>query len=256
MRWWNGNQWTAHASAGPEAPPRAPEPAPLFPAAAARPLILGITASVVGARVFADLWDENFTTSPTLSLLALYVPLFAGLTYTTLLVSWRHGTGRVTTDFGWSFERRDIGTGALVYLVGTLASVLAQIPFSWVQSDHDPIDATFNSYFGSSWLAGLTLVLAAVVCAPMLEEIVFRGALQRALTGPLGVWGATTVQALCFGLYHCEPSLGRFNVVLVTSTAAFGFVAGVAATHWRHLGPCVVAHALTNAVYVLVTLTT
>ena len=97
--------------------------------------------------------------------------------------------------------------------------------------------------------AVLVISFAAVVVAPLLEEVLFRGLVLRGLMLRFGFWPAATVSSVCFGLAHA-PGVGLTAVPLVVATAVFGLGQCVLTRITGRLGPAVGVHALRNAVAV------
>jgi membrane protease YdiL (CAAX protease family) len=98
----------------------------------------------------------------------------------------------------------------------------------------------FESPRGNSWAIVVVSMLSAVVWAPLVEEIVFRGALQRYLRPRLKWWGAVLVTALIFGLIHPYTPAGLIQVGV--SGVLFGFL-----REWRgSLIAPITAHFLHN----------
>lgn len=97
------------------------------------------------------------------------------------------------------------------------------------------------------WLqrGGWTLVAAIVmasVFAPIAEEIAFRGLLFGGLRGVMGFWWAAVTSALVFALVH--PTFpGQF-----VPLAILGVVLAVLRQGSGSLVPCMVCHALNNAI--------
>ena len=58
-------------------------------------------------------------------------------------------------------------------------------------------------------------VLSLVVWAPVVEEIIFRGALYRYLRGYVRWWAAVFITALCFGLVHPYTTAGLVQVGII-----------------------------------------
>src|SRR5262249_31572232 len=90
-------------------------------------------------------------------------------------------------------------------------------------------------------------VVVAVVGAPIVEELVFRGMFQRSLTARVGPGRALVAQALLFGMYHVTPGLGFTNVPYAMSLAAAGLVLGWLADRYGRLGPSSTAHFFVNS---------
>ena len=91
----------------------------------------------------------------------------------------------------------------------------------------------------------------AVVGAPVVEELFFRGLLLRSLTSAVGTAWAIGIQAVLFGLAHFSPLLGLANFSVVTIIATAGLVFGITAW-WRRIGTSVVAHSAYNLIAVIV----
>ena len=91
----------------------------------------------------------------------------------------------------------------------------------------------------------------AVVGAPLIEELFFRGLLLRAFASRVPVVLAVVAQGLLFCLAHLTPTLGLANISVLAGTAAFGMLAGATAVWLRRLGANVVGHALFNLVAVV-----
>lgn len=102
---------------------------------------------------------------------------------------------------------------------------------------------TVTRVFGTA-PAGLALaVVMLVFVGPFVEELVFRGALQRGLESRFGVWPAIVAQALLFAAFH------RSWWLLVPMTL-LGVALGWLARRRRSLWPPIALHALYNALSV------
>lgn len=77
------------------------------------------------------------------------------------------------------------------------------------------------------------------VCAPVWEEIVFRGFLLPSLTKYMPVWSAILVSAVVFALAH-------FNVQRMLPLVFLGVVMGVIFARSRNLLPSMLLHSLWN----------
>jgi membrane protease YdiL (CAAX protease family) len=84
------------------------------------------------------------------------------------------------------------------------------------------------------------------------EELFFRGLLQRVLESSWPAAPAIAAQAVVFGLCHISPVLGLRNVSVVVGITAFGVVQGVTARGFRRLVPGMWAHAFFNLLPVVV----
>lgn len=148
------------------------------------------------------------------------------------------------TMFGLSFRWID--------LIGIPAGVLTQmilVPVIYV-----PLRAIWPSTFDSSALeetakdlvdsAGgwktVLLVLVVVVGAPLVEELVYRGLLQRSASARFGPVVGLSAASIFFGLIHFRP-------VELPGLALAGVVFGFMLLRTGRLGASIITHATFNA---------
>lgn len=81
-------------------------------------------------------------------------------------------------------------------------------------------------------------VFRVCIAAPLVEEGVFRGAVQRSLR-PLGQWQAVFLQAVLFAIQHGSPTGMLYALVC-------GLVLGKLADRTGHLWPGMLLHSLNN----------
>lgn len=81
--------------------------------------------------------------------------------------------------------------------------------------------------------------LVLVVCAPLWEEIVFRGFLLPSLTKYMPVWCSILVSSIAFALAH-------FNVQRMLPLIFLGMVMGITYARSRNLLPSILLHSLWN----------
>jgi membrane protease YdiL (CAAX protease family) len=91
----------------------------------------------------------------------------------------------------------------------------------------------------SGWTVAL-LVIVVVVGAPLVEELVYRGLLQRSMSAALGVVPGLVIMSIWFALMHPTPIEWPG---LAVAGALFG--AGLALT--GRIGPSILTHAAFNA---------
>ncbi|MED6113166.1 hypothetical protein PIB30_068311 [Stylosanthes scabra] len=89
-------------------------------------------------------------------------------------------------------------------------------------------------------VAMLLYATVVSVCAPVWEEIVFRGFLLPSLTKYMPVWCAILVSSIAFALAH-------FNIQRMLPLIFLGMVMGVIFTRSRNLLPSMLLHSLWNA---------
>ena len=203
-----------------------------------------ILASVLGAIALVFTRDTDGPALLAASFVGLWVPLVgAGW-----LASRSFGSGSVARDLGLRFERSDLGWGVLVGVAGLVAASAVQWALS-VFPDLVGSNTNFIEDQSSTVPGAVVVVVSTLIGAPFVEELFFRGLLQRAMAR-LGA-AAVVLQSLVFGLIHVTPSEGLGNVGIVLGVGVFGLVLGLAARRFDRLGPAIVGHAVFNAAAVL-----
>ena len=92
---------------------------------------------------------------------------------------------------------------------------------------------------GATWQVRATWFLVLAVCAPLWEEIMFRGFLMPSLARYIGAWGAVAASSLVFATVHFTQE-GFVPLLLL------GSVFGAAYLKTRNLVPAVLLHSLWN----------
>jgi len=220
-----------------------------LPALAIGYALAGFVVGIVGGIVLAVI--GNALGLPDIGILILnLIGLWTGLLGSCWLASRRWGTGHVARDFGLRIQGADAGYGALMSLAARFAGGIVVIPFLFGPRRLLENNAETYGKVTDSWGPFLVFALIAVIGAPIVEELFFRGLLLRALTGRLGVPAAIAVQAVLFGVAHFSPLLGIANFTVMAVIAAAGVIFGITAA-WRRTGTSVVAHSAFNLVAVL-----
>jgi membrane protease YdiL (CAAX protease family) len=253
IRWWDGSQWTAHVArpAPPVVPPKPPHPRHGLPLAVG-PLVVILVSLVVSRYILDGLAHFRWP-------VAVYVLLggVAGYGPVVAFCWWgsrRWGTGSLRADSGLFIRGVDTGWGPVTWLcclgaevvVGVIV-VVTGIPIVSNTEDIDSVGAD-RGYV-------IALLVLAVVAAPIVEEIVFRGVVMRGLLSHLGPVAAIATQGVVFGMCHFDPVRGSGNVGLIMILSSVGVVLGGAAYLFRRIGPTIIAHAILNALALTLTLT-
>jgi membrane protease YdiL (CAAX protease family) len=173
-------------------------------------------------------------------LVAQWAVILVGLWY----VSRRYLSGHPTADYRLRFKPIDllgIPIGILVQLV--VLELLYWPLRSWFPGtfsrhhlEQPARDLTDPAHGG--WK--VVLVLAVVVCAPLVEELLYRGLLLNALSARIADGLAIVVSALWFAAVHFQPI--QFFGLFV-----FGLVLGVCFQRTGRIGMGIFAHAAFNA---------
>lgn len=94
----------------------------------------------------------------------------------------------------------------------------------------------------------ITLLIVAVLIAPPIEELIFRGLLLRTLLHRMPFWPAAAISTTCFALLHLyEVDGAASRVLLFASIFVFGYGQCLLVRWTNRLGTSIVAHAATNA---------
>jgi membrane protease YdiL (CAAX protease family) len=189
----------------------------------------------------------------------VYVALLATLGYGPSVV-WcfyvsRHwGVGRLGPDIGLQPRWSDLGWGPVIWLAALGAQIAVAaivvglgVPFS---GNTDRV-----SGFHADRTYIVSIVITAVVAAPIVEEMVFRGVVLRGLRSRLPIVAAVVLQGVLFGAAHFDPVRGTGNLGLMMVLSGVGITFGAAAALLRRIGPTIVAHAIFNGVVLIIVLT-
>ena len=233
------------------APPR--PPAPTLPVGAAVGAIVVLTISLIASKfVLEALVDFDWP-------LVVYVLILASVGYGPSVlwcryVSTQWGSGSLRTDIGLVPRWADLGWGPVIWLAAlgaqlAMAAVIVALGVP-ISNNTDGITdlQTDRTYV-------VSIVISAVIAAPIVEEMVFRGVVLRGLRSTAPAVLAVVLQGVLFGCAHVDPVRGRGNVGLVLVLSGVGITFGAAAVLLRRIGPTIVAHAIFNGVVLLIVLT-
>lgn len=161
--------------------------------------------------------------------------------------AWSLGRGRfllAAEDLGlaWPPRPRVAFAAAVLMLAAILPAFVGASAFNaWLvqASGLDAHQALVRSLLDDATLRGNPLLLAQVVIVgPILEELFFRGFLQRALASVFGAAGGIAFGALLFAAVHDAPA--RVPVFVV------GLALGAIAARTGSIWPAALAHCIFN----------
>ncbi|MGA9277089.1 lysostaphin resistance A-like protein [Ilumatobacter sp.] len=251
------------SSPPPWGPPTTPIGQPAFvttatPAHPTLPLAPGIgalvvlAASLVASKYLLDLVvDFEWPVAVYVALLAVagYGPSVAWWWYATD----RWGSGRRLDDVGARPRWTDLAWGPLIWIctvvVQTVIGVVVLALDVPVTNNTDDLGE-----LASDRTYAVAIIITAVVAAPLVEELVFRGIVMRSLCSTMPGVAAVVVQGVLFGIVHVDPVRGAGNLGLVLILSGVGISFGTAAYLLRRIGPTIVAHAIFNGVVMLLLL--
>lgn len=245
-RYFDGVRWqaTAFRVEQTEAHPRLPLPA------AVGALAVLVASLVAGKAVVDALIDRDWPliTYITLSAVISYGPSVVWLFY----VRRRWGAGRFES-VGWRFRWIDLAWGPLTWLSAIgVQLVLAAVVLIFDIPLSSNVESLSDADADRAYL--IATAVAAVIAAPVVEELVFRGLVLRGLLSRVGPVLAVALQGVVFGVAHVDPVRGVGNLGLAIVLSGVGIALGTAAYLTRRLGPAVIAHAIFNGVVVAILL--
>lgn len=208
--------------------------------------ILGIlVASVVAVgapAVFAALLytPEGISTNGLITHLLLPT---AGMLIALLIVLVARRTGIPgNLELVW-FRRNRFEAAAVLLLpfVATLAiaatiALVNGLGLKWKDSHAFTADGRGIAFF-------VALTIGTAVLGPILEEVFWRGYVQRGFERIVGVFPAVLAQAVFFTTVHIRPFAGLAPIFI------FGLIAGIWRWRRRTLGPIIVTHMVLNGLF-------
>jgi membrane protease YdiL (CAAX protease family) len=232
-----------------------------------RPVRWGLTDATIGVVLAIVLvWAVGWAASrgwpampelrTALSYLAAWVPLLGVV----LVATYLRGRRSLVRDFGLRFTWIDLFFGLVVGGMMRAATTLVEIVVYGRVASGGP---TLGPVVYDAWWV-LFAILAPVLVAPVIEELFFRGLLQRSLlrastptTSPSSdasrgaVVIAIVVTAFIFAAVHMLQSSGGLEMIVVgISTLIVGIGTGILATTTGRLGAGMIAHITYNGLIV------
>jgi membrane protease YdiL (CAAX protease family) len=166
-------------------------------------------------------------------------------------VSRTKGLGRLQDDFGFGVRLAD-GFALLVGAGFQVVLTLALVPLIQLSGRRETQELVRLAEENQSVLLGAAIVLGAGVLAPVIEELLFRGLLLRALLRRMSPEASVFLSALAFALAHLA---GDPNALLaLPALAALGVVLGVVALRTGSLSRPILIHAGFNLTATMVAL--
>ncbi len=250
VRYWDGRGWTSWVAARPTPP--AP-PHPTIPLRAGVGALATILVSLVASRYILDALSHHGWP------IAIYVLIAGIIGYGPVMAfcwwaSHRWGRKSLRADSGLFARWSDAGWGPVTWLSCLAAQITLGIvvvstglPFS---SNTEGVDTV-----GGERGYVIAILILAVLAAPLVEEIVFRGLVLRSFLAVMHPVAAIGLQGVLFGMAHFDPVRGTGNIGLIIVLGGVGVVMGGAAYLFRRITPTIIAHAIINAIAMTIALT-
>lgn len=149
----------------------------------------------------------------------------------------------IRRDFGLAATWGDLPVGAFVGMLGQFGILwIVYYPMSWftdVTTEEFSEPARDIADRASGPVGVVLLVLIVGLGAPIVEEIFYRGLVQRSLIRRVGPGWGVALASVLFGAAHLQP-------LQFPALALAGGVFGVLAYRYGRLGPAIVAHMVFN----------
>ena len=214
--------------------------------------LIGFVASVVGSAVMGKIalsasGVDSFDKLPLGWLAVAQLGLWVGLLGVPWLAS-RYKGHNMRDDFGLRATWGDLPVGFLAGLLGQWIIVpLVYLPLRFF-IDFDAEDISGPARQITDRAAGpvgvILLVLIVGIGAPIVEEIFYRGLVQRSMIRRFGPVGGIALTSVLFGAAHVEP-------LQFAALALAGALFGLLAYRTGRLGPSIFAHMVFNLTAVI-----
>ncbi len=231
----------------------AAEPHPTLPIVTAVGALGILLASLIMSRYLLE-WLVELGWPIVVYVLISAVVGYAPSLWWCLYAAGRWGSGDRRDTLGMRFRWSDLGWGPVTWLSAIVVEVVL---VALITAFDIPLTGNTEGIgeFDRDRTYIISLLVVAVIAAPVIEEMVFRGIVLRGLGSRLPAVAAVGVQGFLFGLAHVDPIRGWGNVGLVLVLGGVGATFGGAAYLLRRIGPTIVAHAIFNGFVMIVVLT-
>lgn len=274
LRYWDGVAWTEHL---------APLPVVRY---ATRPVGSKLDAAVYEMRVDDDAgWGLRPVLLPIGAFLAVIctAPIIAavvdpkthdarlafgiiasfGAEAIVGLVAWLAGRdiaaryGGWGRAFGWRRPRWiDLGLGAAAFFAVLIGEIVVGATANGLSHGHASHEAQNLQVHTASAPVVAVLVALLVICAPLTEELVFRGLLLRTFMRRLTFWPAALLSTLIFALFHTyEVDTVSGAVTLALTVACLGIANCLLNRYTDRLAAGIGVHAACNLLALVLVLT-
>ena len=123
---------------------------------------------------------------------------------------------------------------SMIYLIDFLMSHLTFLP-DWLSDTFDLLQ--------SGWLG----IICVAILGPILEELLFRGAITKVLLKKYNPVVAILISGLIFGIFHMNPAQ-------VVGATLIGFILAWIYYKTHSLIPCILIHIMNNSLSVYLAL--
>lgn len=202
--------------------------------------VLGAACSMLLGGLVLLISGESLKTinSEALAEITLAPALLLGIIF---MIAYLWKSGLISREkITWS----PVSAKYLLYSVGIYAAFIMVLDFLMARLSWLPnlMEDTFN-VLQSGWMG----IFCIAVLGPVLEELLFRGAITKVLLREYSPAQAITFSALIFGVFHLNP-------VQVVAASLIGLLLGWIYYKSASLVPCILLHVLNNSLSVYLAL--
>lgn len=205
------------------------------------------SAAIGGALILVATGHSEADDVPIGVVALLQATLWVGL-FGAPIVAGRYRGNGVVRDFGLRGQSVDLLVGPLLGLACQFILV-PLVSYPWARllgRDLDDVSTAARDLIDKATdpFGVVLLVLIVVIGAPIVEELFFRGLVQRAVARRFGAGWAIAASSTLFGLAH-------FQTLQAPALVVFGIVLGLLAHRTGRLGPGIATHMVFNAATVV-----
>ncbi len=210
-------------------------------------LVALVVSTVLGSLLLTAVGEETGESASLVTTAFLQTTLWAGMAASVALVL-RGRSGSIPRQLGLRFRPVDVPVGIVLgvacqlVLVPVISSPWAQILGRSTEQLREP--ACRLAHKADDSFGVVVLFAITVLGAPFVEELFFRGFVQRGMTTGLGRTVGVVATAAVFGTVH-------YQLLQLPALIAFGLVLGSLTARTGRLGPAIVTHAAFNATTVI-----
>ncbi len=165
---------------------------------------------------------------------------FLAMALLLMMFSRFRGTGKWAIDYGLDIKSRDVFWMPLGTLIQILSIILVALLARALGVEVPTQEAAAAVEDSQSWGQQIALGILIVVVAPVVEEMLFRGLLLRAIMAKYGQMAAVVGTSVLFGVAHLLDPSAAF---LVPALVLVGFVLAMVTLRKGRLGPAIMIHA-------------
>lgn len=218
--------------------------------------VIGVLATIEGVSL-SELSDPDTTLPGSMIVIPTLIQQLSWFGWPFVVSRWK-GLGPAA-DWGWAFQRVDLGIGLGTTMIALFAAGAVGATTAALVGLEDDAAAENTALVadleGSPWLWGVLFLV--IIGAPFAEEILFRGLILRAVAKRLGAVAGVIASLLTFVPIHFAdggiitdgtPAVTDGQIVLWATIGALGLVLAIVTVVTGRLAAAIIAHMGINTV--------